>query len=178
MHQFLLYDKAFIMPSSILNPLNTSWLECSCCHHLLFEKHNQSNIIHIRRHIIHTCPHCDTSFRYIIADEKLFHTLQSCGDIVEMTNKTTNILSDEEIDTFNAYLEDNDLPTAFCNTDFVNIYKKIVGNTPRYGLPYGAYFFYRKAARFQRYKLRHGVLSNCTNVSATHHQNTGPLGAV
>lgn len=24
---------------------------------------------------------------------------------------------------------DNDLPTAFCNTDFINIYKKIVGNT-------------------------------------------------
>lgn len=26
---------------------------------------------------------------------------------------------------------DNDLPTAFCNTDFINIYKKIVGNTSR-----------------------------------------------
>lgn len=134
MHQFLLYDKAFIMPASILNPLNTSWVECSCCHHLLFEKHKQSNIIHIRHTIIHTCPHCNTPFRYIISDEKLFRTLQSCGDITEMTemtDKTTNILSDEEINTFNAYLEDNDLPTAFRNTDFVNIYKKIVGNTSR-----------------------------------------------
>ncbi|WP_155961857.1 hypothetical protein [Dorea sp. AGR2135] len=46
-----------------------------------------------------------------------------------MPDTTTSILSDEEIDTFNAYLEENDLPTAFCNTDFVNIYKKIVGNT-------------------------------------------------
>lgn len=134
MHKFLLYDKAFIMPSSILNPLNTSWVECSCCHHLLFEKPKPFNIAHIRRTIIPTCPHCDTSLRYIIPDEKLFRTLQSCGDITEMTettDKTTNILSDEEIDTFNAYLEDNDLPTAFRNTDFVNIYKKIVGNTSR-----------------------------------------------
>ena len=129
MHQFLLYNKAFIMPASILNPSNTSWLACSCCHHLLFEKHKQTNIIHIRHTIIHTCPYCDTAFRYIISDEKLFHTLQSCGDIVEMPDTTTSILSDEEIDTFNAYLEENDLPTAFCNTDFVNIYKKIVGNT-------------------------------------------------
>lgn len=134
MHQFLLYDKAFIMPTSILNPINTSWLECSCCHHLLFEKPNQFNIIRIRHNIIPTCPHCDTSFHYIIPDEKLFYILQSRGDIVETTdttNTTTNILSDEEIDTFNAYLEENDLPTAFRNTDFVNIYKKIVGNTSR-----------------------------------------------
>lgn len=132
MHKFLLYDKAFIMPTSILNPLNTSWLECSCCHHLLLEKPKQFNIDHIRHTIIPTCPHCDTSLRYIIPDEKLFHILQFRGDITEitkMTDKTTNILSDEEIDIFNAYLEDNDLPTAFCNTDFVNIYKKIVGNT-------------------------------------------------
>lgn len=134
MHQFLLYNNAFIMPASIVNPPNTSWLACSCCHHLLLEKHNQSNIIHIRRTIIHTCPHCNTSFHYIIPDEKLFYILQSRGDIVETTdttNTTTNILSDEEIDTFNAYLEENDLPTAFRNTDFVNIYKKIVGNTSR-----------------------------------------------
>lgn len=132
MHKFLLYDKAFIMPASILNPLNTSWLECSCCHHLLFKKPKPFNITHIRRTIISTCPHCDASFRYIIPDEKLFRTLQFCGDITEMTemtNKTTNILSDKEIDTFNAYLEKNDLLTAFRNTDFVNIYKKIAGNT-------------------------------------------------
>ena len=134
MHKFLLYDKAFIMPSSILNPLNTSWLECSCCHHLLLEKPRQFNINHIRRNIMHTCPHCDAPLRYIIPNEKLFRTLQFCGDITEMTemtDKTTNILSDKEIDIFNAYLEDNDLPTAFRNTDFVNIYKKIVGNTSR-----------------------------------------------
>jgi hypothetical protein len=39
-------------------------------------------------------------------------------------------------------------------------------------------FFYKKSKILQMYKLRHGVLSNCTNVSATHRQNTRPLGAV
>ena len=131
MHQFLLYDKAFIMPASILNPSNTSWLECSCCHHLLLKKPKQFNIIHIRRNIIHTCPYCNTSLRYIIPDKELFYILQYRDDIVEIPNTTTNILSDEEIDTFNAYLEENDLQTAFRKTDFVNIYKKIVGNTSR-----------------------------------------------
>ena len=129
MHQFLLYDKAFIMPASILNPSNISWLECSCCHHLLLKKPKQFNIIRIRRNIIHTCPYCNTSLRYIIPDKELFYILQSRDDIVEIKDTTTNILSDEEINTFNAYLEENDLPTAFRNTDFVNIYKKIVGNT-------------------------------------------------
>lgn len=38
------------------------------------------------------------------------------------------VLSDEDIHTFNAYLEDNDMPTAFGNSDFVRIYKKIVGD--------------------------------------------------
>lgn len=131
MHQFLLYDKAFIMPASILNPSNTSWLECSCCHHLLLKKPKQFNIIHIRRNIIHTCLYCNISLRYIIPDKELFYILQYRDDIVEIPNTTTNILSNEEIDTFNAYLEENDLQTAFRKTDFVNIYKKIVGNTSR-----------------------------------------------
>lgn len=37
------------------------------------------------------------------------------------------ILSDEDIDTFNAYLESNDMKTAFGNSDFRRIYKKITG---------------------------------------------------
>ena len=75
-----------------------------------------------------------TVIHHIIPDKELFYILQYLDDIVETTdttNTTTNILSDEEIETFNAYLEENDLPTAFRNTDFVNIYKKIVGNTSR-----------------------------------------------
>lgn len=32
------------------------------------------------------------------------------------------------VETFNKYLEDNDLPKAFRNSDFVRIYKRIVGD--------------------------------------------------
>lgn len=42
------------------------------------------------------------------------------------------VLSDDDIDTFNAYLENNDIPTAFGNSDWRRIYKKIVG---KHGLP-------------------------------------------
>lgn len=37
------------------------------------------------------------------------------------------VLSDDDIDTFNSYLEGNDMPTAFGNTDWRSIYNKIVG---------------------------------------------------
>lgn len=38
------------------------------------------------------------------------------------------ILSNDDIDTFNSYLESNDIPTAFGNTDWRSIYNKIVGD--------------------------------------------------
>ena len=41
-------------------------------------------------------------------------------------NGLDGLLSDEDIDTFNAYLANNDIPTAFGNTDWMAIYKKIV----------------------------------------------------
>lgn len=54
-------------------------------------------------------------------------------DIVNCRNKIGKgldgicVLSDDEIDTFNAYLEKDDIPTAFGNTDWNQIYNKIVG---------------------------------------------------
>lgn len=38
------------------------------------------------------------------------------------------ILSNDDIDTFNSYLESNNIPTAFGNTDWRSIYNKIVGD--------------------------------------------------
>lgn len=38
------------------------------------------------------------------------------------------VLSDDDIDTFNSYLEEDDMPAAFGNTDWISIYNKIVGN--------------------------------------------------
>ena len=46
-------------------------------------------------------------------------------------NGLDGLLSDEDIDTFNAYLANNDIPTAFGNTDWMAIYKKIVGEHGR-----------------------------------------------
>lgn len=37
------------------------------------------------------------------------------------------ILSDTEVKTFERYIENNDMPTAFGNSDWCHIYRKIVG---------------------------------------------------
>lgn len=53
------------------------------------------------------------------------------GNIVECRNSygkgLSGVLSEEDIATFNAYIESNDMPTAFGNSDWCNIYSKIVG---------------------------------------------------
>lgn len=50
-------------------------------------------------------------------------------NIVKCRSGFKGVLSDDDIATFNKYLEDNDLPIAFRNSDFIRIYKRIVGNT-------------------------------------------------
>ena len=50
-------------------------------------------------------------------------------NIVKCRSELRGLLSEDDIETFNAYLEDNDLPTAFGNSDFVRIYKRIVGDS-------------------------------------------------
>lgn len=49
-------------------------------------------------------------------------------NIVKCRSELRGLLSEDDIKTFNAYLEDNDMPTAFGNSDFVRIYKRIVGD--------------------------------------------------
>lgn len=49
-------------------------------------------------------------------------------NIVKCRSELKGLLSEEDIEIFNNYLEDNDLPTAFGNSDFVRIYKRIVGD--------------------------------------------------
>jgi len=47
-------------------------------------------------------------------------------DIISKNNKQHNIvLSDFEIDIFLSYIENNDMPTAFKNTDWIQIFNKI-----------------------------------------------------
>lgn len=49
-------------------------------------------------------------------------------NIVKCRSGLRGVLSKDDIETFNKYLEDSDLPTAFKNSDFVRIYKRIVGD--------------------------------------------------
>lgn len=44
-------------------------------------------------------------------------------NIVKSHSELRGLLSEEDVETFNKYLEDNDLPIAFGNSDFVRIYK-------------------------------------------------------
>lgn len=50
-------------------------------------------------------------------------------NIVKSHSELRGLLSEEDVETFNKYLEDNDLPIAFGNSDFVRIYKRIVGDS-------------------------------------------------
>lgn len=50
-------------------------------------------------------------------------------NIIKCRSELRGLLSEEDAETFNKYLEDNDLPIAFGNSDFVRIYKRIVGDS-------------------------------------------------
>lgn len=44
-------------------------------------------------------------------------------------NKVTDILSEDDKAVFESYIEMNDMPVAFGNSDWCNVYSKIVGTT-------------------------------------------------
>ena len=49
-------------------------------------------------------------------------------NIVKCRSGIKGVLSATDIQSFNAYLEDNNIPDAFKNSDWVRIYKRIVGD--------------------------------------------------
>ena len=49
-------------------------------------------------------------------------------NIVKCRSGIKGVLSDTDIQSFNAYLESNNIPAAFKNSDWVRIYKRIVGD--------------------------------------------------
>lgn len=53
------------------------------------------------------------------------------SEIVKHRDGIIGILPEDEVYTFNSYLENNDMKTAFGNSDFRAIYRKIVGNSER-----------------------------------------------
>ena len=52
-------------------------------------------------------------------------------NIVRYRSGIKGVLSDTDIQSFNAYLESNNIPAAFKNSDWVRIYKRIVGDIGR-----------------------------------------------
>lgn len=63
--------------------------------------------------------------QYGHVDNFSLHNIVQCRN--NIGSGLEGVLSDDDIDTFNAYLEDNDMPTAFGNSDWRRIYRKIVG---------------------------------------------------
>lgn len=64
--------------------------------------------------------------RYGEIDSKsLSHIVKCRSDAGE---EIDSFLSDEDIAVFNAYIEDNDMPIAFGNSDWRQVYRKIVGS--------------------------------------------------
>lgn len=74
--------------------------------------------------------HDNTDYKNIYAKCKFLFDMIKHGNIqpetVEKLNRSK--LTNDEIDTFNTYLEQNDIKTAFGNTDWNHIYHKIVGD--------------------------------------------------
>lgn len=48
-------------------------------------------------------------------------------DLWYRENNKERILSETEVKTFERYIENNDMPIAFGNSDWCNVYRKIVG---------------------------------------------------
>lgn len=64
--------------------------------------------------------------QYGHVDNFCLHNIVKCRNSVG--EGLNGILPDDDIDTFNRYLEINDMPTAFGNTDWNHLYTKIVGD--------------------------------------------------
>lgn len=82
------------------------------------EKKEEENFLQLYSDVMMARDLC----RYGHVDDFCLHNIVKCRSGLR------GVLSEDDIETFNKYLEDNDLPTAFGNSDFVRIYKRIVGD--------------------------------------------------
>lgn len=95
---------------------------CNALYAQLGEKKDKENFLQLYSDMMMTRDLC----QYGHVDNFCLHNIVKCRNNIE--NGLDGVLSDDDIDTFNAYLEDNDIPTAFGNSDWRNIYNKIVGH--------------------------------------------------
>ncbi len=66
-------------------------------------------------------------FREYDASVYVVDSYESVDTVINelLSDNTHDLLTDNEIEILNEYLETNDMPTAFQNSDFVHIYEKI-----------------------------------------------------
>ena len=95
---------------------------CNALYSQLDEKKSDENFLQLYSDMMMARDIC----QYGHVDNFCLHNIVKCRNSVE--NGLDGVLSDDDIDTFNSYLEDNDMPTAFGNTDWRSIYNKIVGH--------------------------------------------------
>lgn len=94
---------------------------CNALYSQLAEKRGDENFLRLYSDMMMARDLC----QYGHVDNFCLSNIVKCRN--NIGNGLDSILSNDDIDTFNAYLEDNDMPTAFGNTDWKKIYYKIVG---------------------------------------------------
>ena len=95
---------------------------CNALYSQFGEKKDNENFLQLYSDMMMARDLC----QYGHVDNFCLHNIVKCRNDIE--SGLNGMLSDDDIDTFNSYLEGNDMPTAFGNTDWTSIYNKIVGN--------------------------------------------------
>lgn len=95
---------------------------CNALYSQLGEKKDNENFLQLYSDMMIARDLC----QYGHVDNFCLHNIVKCRNGIE--SGLNGVLSDDDIDTFNSYLEEDDMPTAFGNTDWISIYNKIVGN--------------------------------------------------
>ena len=94
---------------------------CNALYSQLEEKNNNDNFLQLYSDMMMARDLC----QYGHIDNFCLSNIVKCRNNIE--KGLDGILFNDDIDTFNYYLESNDMPTAFGNSDWRSIYNKIVG---------------------------------------------------
>lgn len=96
-------------------------LLCNMIHEQQKEKDNDEKLLQLYSEMMIARDLC----QYGNLDNFSLQSIVKCRNSIN--DGLNGILPDEDIDTFNAYLEQNDMKSAFENSDWNKIYRKIVG---------------------------------------------------
>ena len=91
---------------------------CNALYRQTEEQKNKENIMQLYSDMMMARDLC----QYGHIDDFCLQTIVKCRRGIK------GVLSATDIQSFNAYLEDNNIPDAFKNSDWVRIYKRIVGD--------------------------------------------------